>query len=243
MLYHEKQDLRARRWHRLFLLCIPLALVVVANGTAQVRSVSKRGSHQEVSFAERLEAEQRLSDLGYWTGPIDGNLDPGSRHALIAFQKVEGRQRTGRLTPDELQALRTAARPLPRQTGDAHVEIDIRRQVFFMVEANGSVTHILPVCTGNEKFYVDHGQIHTAHTPRGKFKVMRKLSGWRRSSLGLLYYPNYLHEGIAIHGSPAMPVYPDSHGCIRIPMYAAKELSEITPIGTEVIIYEDQEMG
>ena len=243
MFYNEKQDVRARRWNWPFLLCIPLALVVIANGTTRDKSVSKRGSHQEIPFEERLEAEQRLSDLGYWTGPIDGNLDPGSRHALIGFQKVEGRQRTGRLTPPELEALRTAARPLPRHTGYAHVEIDIRRQVLFIVDASGSITHILPVCTGNEKIYVDHGQVHRGHTPKGQFKVLRKISGWRRSSLGLLYYPNYIHEGIAIHGSPTMAVYPDSHGCIRIPMFAAKELSEITPIGTEVIVYEDRTAG
>jgi hypothetical protein len=239
MLCNEKPGVRARRWNRLFLLCIPLVLVIIANATAQNRSVSKRGLDQEIRFEERLEGEQRLSDLGYWTGPVDGDLDPGSRHALIAFQKVEGRQRTGRLTPNELQALRTAARPLARHTGYAHIEIDIRRQVLFIVDASGDVTHILPVCTGNEKSYVDHGQIHRAHTPSGNFKVLRKVSGWRRSSLGLLYYPNYIHEGIAIHGSPAMAAYPDSHGCIRIPMFAAKELSEITPMGTEVIVYED----
>lgn len=48
----------------------------------------------------------------------------GSRHALVAFQKVEGRKRTGKLTSEELQALRIALRPLPRYTGYPHVEID-----------------------------------------------------------------------------------------------------------------------
>jgi lipoprotein-anchoring transpeptidase ErfK/SrfK len=69
--------------------------------------------------------------------------------------------------------------------------------------------------------------------------VLRKISGWRLSSLGLLYYPNYIHNGIAIHGSLAMAVYPASHGCIRIPMFASKKLSELTPVGTEVIVYDD----
>ncbi|MDQ5845114.1 MAG: L,D-transpeptidase family protein [Acidobacteriota bacterium] len=207
------------------------------------KRVPKRPQRQELSLEERLEAEQRLSDLGYWTGPIDGTLDPAFRHALIAFQKVESRPRTGRLTRDELQTLRAASKPLPRQTGDAHIEIDLDHQVLFMVDASGSITHILPVCTGNEKFYVDHGQTHRAHTPRGKFTVLRKVAGWRRSSLGLLYYPHYIHEGIAIHGSLAMAVYPASHGCIRIPMFASKELSEMTAVGTEVIVYDDTTAG
>jgi len=237
MLCNEEQDVRTRRRNWLFLLCIPLALVLNASGITLDKRVSTRRSNQEISFAERLETEQRLSDLGYWTGPIDGNLDTGSRHALIAFQKVEGRERTGRLTRDELQVLRAATRPLPRDTGYAHVEIDISRQVLFMVDASGSVTHVLPVCTGNENFYVDHGQVHRAHTPTGRFKVLRKTPGWRLSSLGLLYYPNYIQEGIAIHGSLAVAVYPASHGCIRIPMFAAKALSQITPIGIEVVVY------
>ncbi len=238
MLYSEKGGVRASGWKRLFLIWFPLAFVIPANAATQARSISKRDSHQEIRFEEKLEAEQRLSDLGYWTGPVDGNLDPGSRHALIAFQKVEGRQRTGRLTRDELRALRKATRPLPRQTGNAHVEIDLSRQVLFIVNADSSITHILPVCTGNEKLYVDHGQIHRAHTPRGNFKVLRKISGWRLSSLGLLYYPNYIQEGVAIHGSPAMAVYPASHGCIRIPMFAAKEFSQLVPVGTNVIVYD-----
>ena len=193
--------------------------------------------HETINSAEVLEAEQLLADLGYWTGPIDGKLDSGSRHALIAFQKVEGRKRSGKLTVEELEALRAATRPSAKYTGNAHVEVDLERQVLFLVNDQGVVTHIVPVCTGNEKLYVDHGEVHRAHTPRGRFKVLRKISGIRISSLGFLYYPNYIHAGIAIHGSWAIQVYPDSHGCIRIPMSVARELSLLVPVGMEVIVF------
>jgi hypothetical protein len=33
------------------------------------------------------EAQQRLSDLGYWIGKVDGKWGEASRHALIAFQR------------------------------------------------------------------------------------------------------------------------------------------------------------
>jgi hypothetical protein len=92
----------------------------------------------------------------YWTGPIDGVFDPASRHALVAFQKVEGRARTGQPTRSELEALRRAAKPFPKHSGYPHVEIDIGRQVLFVVSADDSITHILPVCTGNEQIYLDH---------------------------------------------------------------------------------------
>ena len=239
MLNIQKVPTGARGSDRIFVVLFLLAFIIFASGATQAKRPSKKGVSQEIHFDEILAAEKRLSDLGYWTGPVDGTLDAGSRHALIAFQKVEGRQRTGKLTRTELQALLSANRPLPKYSGYAHVEIDLNRQVLFIVDTAGTITHILPVCTGNEKTYVDHGEIHRAHTPRGRFKVLRKIAGWRLSSLGLLYYPNYIHNGIAIHGSQAMSVYPASHGCIRIPMFASKKLSELTPVGTEVIVYDD----
>ena len=222
-----------------FLILFFLVFAILASDVIQARGLAKKDVAQEVSKEEILAAEERLSNLGYWTGAVDGTLDSGSRHALIAFQKVEGRKRTGKLTRAELQSLLSAQRPLPKYSGDSHVEIDLKRQVLFIVDTTGTITHILPVCTGNEKTYMDHGEIHRAHTPRGRFRVLRKVAGWRLSTLGLLYYPNYIYNGIAIHGSLAMAVYLASHGCIRIPMFASKELSELTPVGTEVIVYDD----
>ena len=240
MLVDKRRNVLRLQWNRLLIICVLLRFVFSANAAVPDNRISNRVQRQELSLEIQLEAEQLLSSLGYWIGPVDGEFDADSRHALIAFQKVEGRPRTGRLTNDEVLAMRVATRPLPQRTGSAHVEIDLDRQVLFIVDASGSITHILPVCTGSEKTYMDHGQLHRAHTPRGKFKILRKVNGWRRSTLGLLYYPNYIHEGIAIHGSHVMAVNPASHGCIRIPMFAAKELSKMTAIGTEVIVYEDE---
>lgn len=220
------------RWlcaHMLILAALVLSILPQA-GTIQAAG--------KQSTSARLEAEHRLSELGYWTRSTDRVWGSGFRHALIAFQKVEGRKRTGQLTADELLALRTATRPRPRFTGYRHVEVDLRRQVLFVVDDGDTVTRILPVCTGDGRLYSEGGQTGRAHTPRGRFKVTRKINGWRRSSLGLLYYPNYVFKGVAIHGSPLMPAYPASHGCIRIPMFAAREFSELTPVGTKIDIYD-----
>jgi hypothetical protein len=198
---------------------------------------SAKPNQQELSTQQKLEAEQRLWDLGYWAGTVDGKFDSDSRHALVAFQKVEKRERNGILTLTELVALRLATRPEPRYTRYPHVEIDLGRQVLFLVDETGEVTRILPISTGNSELYMDHGQLHRARTPTGAFKVQRKIKGWRLSSLGLMYYPNYILNGIAIHGSFSIPTQPASHGCIRVPMYAAKQLSSLLPIGIEVVIY------
>lgn len=192
----------------------------------------------ELTNDEIREAEQLLAGLGYWTGPIDGVFDSASRHALTAFQKVEGRKRSGSLTRTELEALRSADRPEPRDRTYAHVEVDLSRQVLMVVDESGMVTKVLPVCTGNEKLYSDRGVTKRAHTPRGRFIVTRKINGLRISSLGALFYPCYIVNGIAIHGSPFIAAYPASHGCIRIPMFAAKAFHDLTPVGTIVVVFD-----
>lgn len=180
-----------------------------------------------------------LSNLGYWGGPIDGRMDEATRHALIAFQKVEGRTPTGRLTRNELEALRAARRPEAREGGEAHIEIDLTRQILFVVDEEGLVSKVLPISSGNGEEFTSEGWTRRAITPTGRFKVHRKIEGLRKSPLGLLYNPVYYLSGIAIHGSPSVPARPASHGCVRIPIFASKEFNQMADIGMWVYVYED----
>jgi hypothetical protein len=187
--------------------------------------------------ADVRQAEQRLADLGYWTGPIDGVWDDVSRHALIAFQKVEHARPTGKLTRAELNALSVAAPPRPRELGQ-HIEVDLARQVLFLVDAEGKVGNILPISSGSGKTFHEHGYPEThAVTPCGHLEVFAKASGWKTSPLGQMYNPLYIVGGIAIHGSLDVPDYPASHGCIRVPMFAAQRLPRMVPRETPVYVY------
>jgi len=210
---------------------------------AKSSAQTKSSAQGPASLAQVLEAEQLLSDLGYWTGPIDGRMDAASRAALIAFQKVEGRATTGKLTEQELEALKNASRPRPRETGYAHVEVDLGRQVLFVVDDSGQVARILPVSSGNGEEFTSEGWTRRAVTPTGRFKVYRKVEGWRKAPLGRIYYPNYFLSGVAIHGSASVPTRPASHGCIRIPVFAAKEFSDMTPNGTVVLVHEGETLA
>lgn len=199
-----------------------------------VRAQAGRAS---VSRAQVKEAETRLAEMGYWTGAVDGILDPASRSALIAFQKWEGRAATGELTSDELEAIRTGAQPKAREPGYEHVEVDLDRQVLLLVGGEGSV-RVLPVSTGTGKEFFYDGQMSVAYTPRGRFVVYEKGVGWENNVPGSMYYPNYISGGIAIHGSYSVPAKPASHGCIRIPMFAAREVSKLLKLGTIVLVYD-----
>ena len=194
--------------------------------------------HKTFSKNSIFEAEKILASLGYWIIKVDGIKDSSTYHAVVAFQKVEGRKRTGVLTEDELEAMRRASRPAAAYSGLAHVEVDIRRQVIFLVNESGSVSHILPVSTGNEQKYFEEGKWQIAHTPRGVFQITRQIKGIRRAPLGTLYHPNYFYGGVAIHGSNTIPFYPASHGCVRIPRFAAKEFSDLVWVGMYVLVYD-----
>jgi peptidoglycan hydrolase-like protein with peptidoglycan-binding domain len=209
----------------------------ISNGPWAVGSSETRLPHTSLTRAQTKEAERQLSDMGYWTGPVDGILDAATRSALIAFQKWEGRPITGQLTLNELEAIRNSNSPKVRESGYAHVEVDVDRQVLLVVNNEGSVT-VFPVSTGSDQPYVDEGQTSIAHTPRGRFLVYDKFVGWEKAPNSSMYYSNYISGGVAIHGYRTVPPQPASHGCIRIPIFAAREVSKLLPIGTIVLVYD-----
>jgi hypothetical protein len=205
--------------------------------TAPIATAQPAKSHTRMTRTEIKETESRLSDLGYWTGRVDGVFDSASRSALIAFQKWEGRPANGKLTLDELEAIRSSELPKARELGYAHVEIDVDRQVLLLVNDDGRV-RVLPVSTGNDQPFRADGQTSIAYTPRGRFLVYEKEAGWGMGPLGAMYYSNFISGGVAIHGSPHVPNAPASHGCIRVPMFAAREISRLMPVGTIVLVYD-----
>src|SRR6266581_126984 len=78
------------RMRIIFTSCVML-ISIPSSATTQ-KSRARRAS---VIREQIKEAESRLANMGYWTGPLDGVLDTATRSALIAFQKWEGRAVTG----------------------------------------------------------------------------------------------------------------------------------------------------
>ena len=212
-----------------FLFAISLVLLTASHAGAQRPTPLTR--------AQTRDAERHLANMGYWTGAVDGILDPATRSALIAFQKWERRPVTGQLTFEELEAIRTSVSPQARDVGYAHVEVDLDRQVLMLVDNNDGV-RVLPISSGNGKPFMDEGQESIAHTPRGRFVVYDKEVGWHTGSLGSVYYANFISGGVAIHGSRNVPNQPASHGCIRVPMFAARDVSRLMPVGTIVLVHD-----
>ena len=129
-------------------------------------------------------AEQHLLEIGYLNGPANDRDVARSRYSILAFQRVERRNQTGKLNAADAQAALAAMRPTPRETGYSHVEVDLQRQVLFVVDQTVGVTRVLPVSSGSGKLYTFEGKTSRAVTPRGRFTIYRKVSVGAKRRLG-----------------------------------------------------------
>lgn len=189
---------------------------------------------------EVAEIQRTLLSLGYRPGPTDGTFGPETASALLAFQKAEGLERDA-IVGDEVRsriASPQAAGPKSTDPGP-RVEVDLDRQIMFVIDAAGNVATI-NVSTGSGKQYqsAEAGKgIVVAHTPIGEFTVQRSIDGNREAPLGTLYRPLYFDGGWAIHGNPYVPAYPASHGCVRTANVDQDFVFGVIDIGDPVSIY------
>lgn len=196
-------------------------------------TVKSGSSGPEVAYLQK-----KLNAITYPAGKADGNFGYATLQAVYAFEKYNGLARDGVVTPAQMLEIAKAQRPRTPDRGPRNfIDVDVSKQILLEVR-DRRVIHTLPVSTGNEEYYTVDGVRYKAHTPRGDFKIERKIPGERVSRLGTLYDPNYFIGGYAIHGSPSVPVYPASHGCVRIPMYLSEKFYDRNPIGTYVFVHD-----
>ena len=149
--------------------------------------------------------ERRLDRLHYLLLNRNASFGADTRDAVYAFQKIEGLARTGVVGPAMWNALARAHTPRASR-GGTHIEVHKRRQVLFEVHG-GRVKHVVNTSTGL-----------TGNTPVGRWRIYRKDAGF--NSLGMLD-ALYFIGGYAVHGYHSVPPYQASHGCARVPLWAA----------------------
>ena len=183
------------------------------------RSVGPRSAPASVRMLQR-----RLRRLGYVVG-ARGRFDARTARAVLAFRKVTGMARTSAASLPVMRAIargRGAFRVRFPNHG-RHIEADLSRQVIALV-SRGRVERILPVSSGAP----------STPTVIGSFRVYLKTPG--RNSLGMVHSA-YFIRGYATHGYASVPVYPASHGCLRVPIPEALSLFRWIRIGTRVDVY------
>jgi lipoprotein-anchoring transpeptidase ErfK/SrfK len=183
------------------------------------RSVPRRAGSASIRALQR-----RLRRLGYVTGRR-GSFDARTARAVLAFRKVTGMKRT---TSASIGVMRAIARGEGRfkirfREHGRHIEADLSRQVIALVQG-GRVRRIYPVSSGAPG----------TPTVQGSFKIYLKTPG--TNSLGMVDAA-YFIRGYATHGYASVPVFPASHGCLRVPLAEARRLFRWVRIGTPVDVY------
>jgi lipoprotein-anchoring transpeptidase ErfK/SrfK len=223
------------------------ATTAVAAKTVSARSatpagyVPPKGTLSEGSRGAAVKAlQRRLAALKYDPGAIDGNLGANTVDAIWAFQEINHVKVTGVVDAATKQALvhpKTYRSNDPRQNGN-RIEVNQALEVLVLYK-KGQISLISHVSTGGGYWYNCGGGECQAITPNGNYRTDDYMSGWVTVPLGAMYNPVFFISTVyAIHGDTYVPVFPDSHGCVRLPMFIANFFHKLvaTP-GTEVFIY------
>lgn len=205
--------------------------------------------------------QQRLTDLRFMPGRIDGIYGGDTIMAVWAFQAVAlGMKRetiTDFVTPVLWDAMRGPVNIMARRPNatPTHVEVylDGQAMVVFKDKEPALITHI---SSGSnevwcEEVAIDPGELGNATkkqvkraecgvswTPSGKYKFYMRKYGLYESQLGTMWNPVYFNYGIAVHGALNVPNTPASHGCIRIPIFVSEVFPALVEYSDEIYVFD-----
>ncbi len=169
-----------------------------------------------------------LARLGYLKEEfVSGLYDDATWQAIVAFQGYTRIERTGVANALTRVYLMRAERPQAAQPdAGRHLEIDIQRQILMLVRADGAVLRVIHISSGS-----------AGNTPVGRYTVLRReRMSWSVPFKAFLPYASYFFEGFAIHEWADVPVYPASHGCVRVPSYDSATVFDFSEIGMPVLV-------
>jgi lipoprotein-anchoring transpeptidase ErfK/SrfK len=105
-----------------------------------------------------------------------------------------------------------------------HVEADLSKQVIALIGAGAKVERIYPMSSGKP----------STPTILGSFRFYSKTPGINAKGM---VFSNYFIRGYAIHGYAEVPVYPASHGCLRVPVPDAVPIYRWVRLGERIDVY------
>ncbi len=178
--------------------------------------------------------QRQLAALGYAVR-LTGVHDAHTSNAVIAYRKVLRIARVGAASAAVFRAAMEGrgayAARFPR--AGRHVEADLTRQVLALVEPGGKVVRVYHTSSGRPRF----------KTPLGVYRFWRKERGLNsRKMLHTVYFTRDkktkpTRPACGIHGYFAVPVYPYSHCCLRVPLADALTIYRWVRRGERIYVY------
>ena len=175
--------------------------------------------------------QQRLAQLRYYPGQVNGRFGTGTLEAVWAFKEVQGLPTAAGADDVDPAMQRALASPrLPQVLvpagGRERIEVNLPLEVL-VVYAHGQVQLISHISAGGGYRYrcPGGGTCGPALTPDGNYRARLFEAGWLRVPLGRMYNPVFfIGSNFAIHGDIPIPLQPASHGCVRVPVDVANVL-------------------
>lgn len=171
--------------------------------------------------------QERLKELGYYTGDITSIYDKETAEAVTNFQSELGLLADGVVGPDTWNAIGLSEESLQYFDSQYFITIDLDAKQLVLKEAQ-NVIRTYPVAVGKP----------STPTPIGNWRIIQKTlnpggpfgARWMRL--------NIPWGGYGIHGTndPQSIGKAVSHGCVRLLNEDVIELYDIVPLGTGVNI-------
>jgi hypothetical protein len=257
-------------------LTVPATTQPIVVDTAAVVSKTQFAAPVTINSSgdDVRQLQQRLTDLGFAPGPIDGQFGSGTQQAVWAYKKLvmqipketlQDSDTASQVSNEMWQQMQDPITIPPRRpqqfAGSRHMEVYLPEQVaiIFHDDAPVLITHIssgevladgVTPDTFCETVTYDTDRngnplpepkeeaiCAESKTPGGVFKFYRRYEGNRQGPLGGMFNPVYFNYGIAIHGAQNVPLYPASHGCVRVNNAIAEFLPDLVKNGDRVYVW------
>ncbi len=201
--------------------------------------------------------QQRLTDLGYYDGPISGNFQGNTRNAVKAFQTQNGLNADGIVGEKTWNALFNSAdvilpgdTPAPLATPEPvpfHLVVDVKNQVVtvYSRDANGDYTVVVRemICsTGTTKNPSDLGD-HVLNGRKARwcyFPTWKDYAQYWTQITSAIAFHSVIYSRVDTMALSLKSYYRlgsrASHGCIRLQVADAKWVYENVGKGTVVTI-------
>ena len=186
------------------------------------------------------EAQRILQKFAIPTGPVDGIWGPQTAQGMCTFRQMTGLPVSrGRITNEDLATLRkydgwySRLGSIPAGHNGRGTFLLVQETCQTMLYASGGTyVKVMRVSTGRSGY----------ETPNGNFSLGRTSPGWSCSTIypdacynhtagenalhpdgtgefsqyGNMYNKRSISGAIMLHGSGSVPLYPASHGCVRV---------------------------
>jgi hypothetical protein len=168
--------------------------------------------------------QRRLARLHLYV-PQTGAYDDGTSLALDAYHRLLGWGTSTSLDSRTVTALLNGTGGFPiRYRGDGrHAEANLSKQLIALIDG-GRVVWIFPISSGKS----------STPTILGRFHVYLRDPGYLPDGM---YFSSFFTGGYAVHGYDPAPDFPDSHGCVRLPIADAIPAYNWLHMGDGVDVY------